>query len=96
MNLAQLRSEIVADPAALGYAGKTAQQVADLLNAPTRQIAAATLDGQDLLDAVVPAEYSVLTADQKNLLHALFARASVRISGTNTQNLLKAMPFSLG
>lgn len=65
MDLGQLKQEITTDPASLGYAGKDDEQIADLLNRPTRTAPRESVDGGTLAASIVFSEYAALTAPQR-------------------------------
>lgn len=70
ISLQALKTEITTDLAALGYAGKTDAQVADLMNAPGTPGPNFNADrpqitGAELACAINFAEYSALTATQR-------------------------------
>lgn len=87
MNLQLLAAEL-ALPA---YAGLSDQEAADAINAKTVAVDVVSVSGSDIFEATVQADYSALSATQKNLYHAIIAMASVPVKGTNTRAALLAM-----
>lgn len=68
VNLAALKAEINGDPAGMGYAGKTDEQITAILNAETRSRNRTSMTGSEIINAVVPSEYSALGDPAKELL----------------------------
>ena len=75
MDYGILGTELTTDPASLGYAGKTDQQAADLLNslATGRTQIRTALDGAEVYEALVVSEFLALTDAQRaevwNVVH---------------------------
>lgn len=92
MDLPALKAELTDDPLARGYAGMSAQQAADSLNAANRSVGVDYAAGGDLWEAVVLTEYLLLVPEHKALLNSLIAAARLRIAaGSNTRAALLVM-----
>lgn len=93
MDYVKLKSEITTDPAALGYAGKTDQQIADLLNslATGRTIARSVIPAHEIIEATVPGEWALLLATEKQRYQTIVAAGQVNLKGPNTRAMLGAM-----
>lgn len=50
-----------------------------------------SISGQELFEAVVPADYAGLSAEHKSLLHALIGMGTIWVIGSNTRDALVAM-----
>lgn len=81
MNLAILKSEITVDPVALGYTGKTDQQICDLLNAKARSRNLTSLTPSQVLNAVDLAEWGTRTAAQQTLIWNLMGMGQLNPFG---------------
>ena len=68
MDLAKLKAEITNDPQALGYLGKTDEQVCNLLNAETRSRHIELLSPSRILNSLVYSEFTTKTAAQQQLI----------------------------
>ena len=99
-----LVAEIENDPEALGItailAGGLSESekntaIAALLNAVDRVHDLETVTGQQIFEAIVPAELNALTIDQKTVLFGIIGMGTIRINGTNTRAALAGM-FSAG
>ncbi len=71
MDLQVLKTEITTDPAGLGYAGKSDEQVAKLMMSENGtgsnfEINRKEISGSDIVSAIVGAEYLVLSAAQRD------------------------------
>lgn len=93
MDYVRLKSEIMSDPAALGYAGKTDQQIADLLNsmAMGRSIERSVIPAHEIIEATVPADWALLLATEKQRYQTIVAAGQVNLKGPNTRALFGAM-----
>lgn len=85
-----LQSEIADDPLARGYAGMSDQATAGSLNAADRPVERETLAGAEIFNAIDPAEFSALTAGQKQLVRDVFGLGdTIDVQpGTNTRQVL--------
>ena len=91
MTIELLREEITTDPLGRGYSGMTDLDVADSLNVVNREMDVDMVSGQDIFEAVVPSEFTPLSADQKSLFYAIIGMGSVMVNGTNTRTALLDM-----
>jgi hypothetical protein len=71
MDLVALKTEITTDPASLGYAGKSHEDQAILINRPQRTVNKAQFEGADLASCLDPVEFAALTAVQRTWLQML-------------------------
>ncbi len=94
MDVARLKSEITSDPAGLGYSGKTDQQVADLMNAVTREVDRGLVAAHVLFRRFNQAEYVAKITDltdgvrNRHLLEVLLGMGEVDINDANVEALL--------
>jgi hypothetical protein len=95
-DLVALHSEIVSDPAALGYAGKNDQQVADLLNSTTtgRTQARKTVTKNEILSAIRNADYPTTSAQDAirwNKLNLMLSVDTIDASSQNVKDTFNAI-----
>ena len=91
MNYSTLTAELQSDPTGVGYAGMTDAEAAAAMNAATRTRLAATIDSAALYEAIVPAEFGALSADEKQLVRDLFTLGTVHVrDGSNGRAVLLA------
>lgn len=85
-----LRTEITSDPVALGYAGKTDQQVADLLNSLTtsRTLPRTRVDTTDILSAIQDVAWPAVASTAESKLRAILGMPSVDATSTNIRAML--------
>lgn len=92
MDYLALKSELAADPAALGYDGKTDAECAALLNDPTKRTRNRQyVNSAEVFEALDPTEYAALSAGNKaavNLVLGLGER--IAVNGANTRAVLLA------
>lgn len=85
LNYAQLKTELQTDPLTLGYAALLAAgnhgAVADVLNQSRTAVPA-----WEVFDAIVPAEWASLTAQEKQRIQTILSMGTVSVHGTNTRN----------
>jgi len=91
VDYAILKTEITVDPLGRGYSTMTDAEVASSLNTVDRTVDVASVTGQHIFEAVVPAEYAALSADYKNLLYAIIGMGEILVNATNTKAALLAM-----
>lgn len=98
MNHAALRTELLTDPAGLGYApliaGGADQSLADVLNAPRAGVVAQVFDvaTSDVVNCIVPSEYNALTAAARDYLALLCGTERISIvPGGQVRAGLKAL-----
>lgn len=85
MNYGRLRDEIQKDPKGIGYAGMTDEEVADSLNAKTRERQTFRFSGADLINAVDQAEWNALSdAEQAEIKMLIGAGGSLDASENTT------------
>jgi hypothetical protein len=84
-----LRTELGTDSVGLGYAGKTDQQAADLLNATNtgRTLPRTMVRKSEIFQAIVNSEWPT-TAVLQNKLLILFSQDSVNAADPNTQAII--------
>lgn len=90
MDLAALKTEITSDPAAIGYAGKTHEDIAGLLNKPQRTIDAETLSSGLLVSCIDRTEFAALSAADKAYLNLFVTAGDVPMSA-NVRQALRAL-----
>ena len=71
MNLADLKTEITTDPAGLGYAGKSDDQIAKIMMSDNGtgsnfEINRKEISGSDIVSCIVGSEYLALSAAQRD------------------------------
>jgi hypothetical protein len=88
MDLNALRTEITNDPASLGYAGKTDAQVATLMNAVNQTANVATIDANQLIRAIQPADFSALTQIQLSRLSIILGAEPFSVNDVNIKQML--------
>ncbi len=94
MNLqekATLKAELQNDPLSRGYAGMTLAQKVASLNTVNRPAPERTsVSGSEIFNAIVPAEFSALSAANKDLVRDVFGLGdSINVStGTNARTVL--------
>ncbi len=89
--MSKLSDELVGDPKTLGYADKTNAEAAALLNVADRPAPVESVTGQQIFEAVVPADYNALSIEQKNLFGMIVGMGTILINGTNTKAALVGM-----
>ena len=90
MDLAALKTEITSDPAAIGYAGKSHEDIAVLINRQQRTIDAESLPSGVLVSCIDRAEFAVLSAADKQYLNLFVTAGDVPMS-TNVRQALRAL-----
>ena len=71
MDYEKLKNEIITDPKDLGFKGKTATQIADILNAPglsAEKIDSPRISADDVFSALDMVEWATATKEQKDYL----------------------------
>jgi len=71
MDLVALKTELTTDPAGVGYAGKSHEDQAILINKPQRTITRDQFSGADLASCLDPVEFAALTAVQRTWIQTL-------------------------
>lgn len=82
---------LAAELALPAYTGLSDQAAADALNTANISVDVDTISGSDVFEATTQADYSALTATQKNLYHAIMGMDTIRVRGSNTRAALLAM-----
>lgn len=77
MDYAKLKAEITNDPVTLGYAGKTDQQMCDLLNGKTRTRKVALLTPSQILNAIVYSEWTSKSSTQQQVIWNMLGMGSI-------------------
>lgn len=91
INYPALKTEVQSDPNGYGYAAPLATgtywQVADLLNTvrATIHVDRDLVAAHEVYEAIVPAEWSALTADEKQRVSTLLGMGEINAKGTNTR-----------
>lgn len=90
MDYAALHTEISTDPVVLGYAGKTDQQIADLLNSLTtsRTLPRTRVDTTDILGAIQDSAWPAVASTAESKLRAILSMPSVDATSTNIRAML--------
>lgn len=96
MDLVALHNEIVNDPVTLGYAGKTDQQVADLLNSLTtgRTRNRTSVTKNEILAAMRNVDYPTTSANDQirwNKLNLVLSTDTIDASSTNIRDVFSAI-----
>jgi len=90
VNLSTLRTELLTDPRGLGYSAGISigdhNRISDLLNtsAASHSVSTGTVYSLGMQQSVVPAEYAILSAAQRDLWGAIVATAIDGIAISNT------------
>lgn len=89
MDYTKLQAEIATDPFALGYAGKTDQQIADLLNSLTtnRTVPRTQVSKREIFNAIADADWPT-TAISQNKLAVLFSQDFVDPTNVNVRAIV--------
>jgi plasmid replication initiation protein len=82
-----LKNEILNDPLSLGYAGKSDAQVAALMNGASRPTTSprTVVAAYDVYEAIDPAEWSALSAAQKQTIADVLGMGEVNAAGARTR-----------
>jgi len=98
IDLAGLQAEILTDPMALGYSGKTDPETAALLNAiggSGETIERDVVDTWEVIEATVPSEWVALTNAEESRYNMLISAGSLSVKGANVRQMFKDM-FNAG
>jgi len=90
MDLVALKTELTSDPAGLGYAGKSHEDQAVLINKPQRTIDAETINGGVLVSCLDKTEFAALTAADKAYLNLFVTAGDVPVTA-NVRQALRAL-----
>lgn len=93
MDLQVLKTEITTDPAGLGYASKTDEQVSKLMNAGDNnganfEINRKEVSGADIVSAIVGAEYIALSASQRGYVDLVTRAGQIKVKMVKDDLLL--------
>jgi len=98
MDYVALKNEILTDPKTMGYAGKSDQQISDLLNTvpsvPTT-IYRGLINAYEIINNTVPSEFSALAAIEQNRYLAITGAGQVDTSNANVRSAFAQM-FAAG
>ncbi len=83
--------QILAGELALPAYTGLSDQAADAINAQNISVDVEKISGADVFEATTQADYTALTATQKNLYHAIMGMDSITVRGSNTRAALLAM-----
>jgi hypothetical protein len=86
-----IADEIASDPLRRGYAGMTDAEVAESLNAASREVDVQSVTGQTIFEALVKSEYDALPADDKRLVQAIVGMETILLGSQNTRADLLAL-----
>lgn len=96
INYTQLATEINTDPKSLGYAGKSDEEIAVIMNTPgasAETIFRAYTATEDVVAGIVRSEYDALTAADKTYLNEVILKASRLKTGSSTLRTQMAQVF---
>lgn len=94
--IAALSAEIANDPAGIGYADSVGAgdnaAIVDLLNEVRAEIQVdrETVESHEVYEAMVPAEWTALSAAEKQRVQTVLSMGRVNVQGTNTRASLAA------
>lgn len=91
MNIPVLKTELVTDPATLGYAGKTALQKANLINTTMRTRNRSGLSSIAVWGRITDAEYATLSTDTKALFQAALSAGTIDMNDPTVKTKMSAM-----
>lgn len=86
-----LRAELAIDPLGRGYSGMTDEEAAASLNTVNCTVDVESVTGQQVFEAVLPAHYNALSAEQKQLFGVIVGMGMIMVNGTNTKAALVGM-----
>jgi hypothetical protein len=88
-----LKNEVDGDPASLGYAGKTNQQIVDLLNATNtgRTLPNTAVPVQDIFNAIDNADWPAVASVSESKLQTLLQMPSIDASNANTRAIMSSI-----
>ncbi len=93
-NLIALRSELLTDPLARGYAGMTPTQVVTSLNTANRTRARTLIASYEVVNAIVPADWSASQAERDRISFIVGA-GTVDASNANVRSAFLSV-FAVG
>jgi len=86
-----LYTEVMTDPAGLGYSGKTDAQIADLMTAKTRSRPRDIIATWEILEATAPADWLALNAAERQRYQTIVSAGQVSVRGANIRSSLVNM-----
>ena len=98
MDYLALKNEILNDPKSLGYAGKEDYQIANLLNTiglSGEVINRGVIPSYEIIDATVPAEWTALTAVEKQRYQTITGAGNCNSANANVRAAFQSM-FAAG
>ena len=90
-DIEKLKLMLAAGHPVTGPYSADAVEAAGQANAVNLEEDVETITGQELFEAVVPADYAALPDGHKQLLYALMGMGTIAVFGANTRNALGAM-----
>ena len=84
-NYAALADEINTDPLGRGYSTMSDQEIADSLNAVDRVVSVASIESQDVVAALDPADFGGLTAAEQRYLWGIIGAGAIRPDDTEVK-----------
>ena len=84
-NFAAIHDEVINDPLGIGYAAMSDVQAANSLNTVNRVVAVDSIEGQDVVAALVPGEVNDLTVAQQRNLWGVIGAGAVRPDDTEVK-----------
>lgn len=91
MDIAALAAELAAEHPETGAYDADGAVAAAQLNAENITADVASVTGQQIFEAVVPADYNALTSDNKLLFGTIIGMGSIPVNATNTKLALTTM-----
>ena len=85
-----LADELAGDPLGRGYAGMTDAAAATPLNTANRAVERGLVAAHEIFEAIVPSDWTVLSAAEKQRLQTIMSLGEVNLRGTNTRAALAA------
>ena len=92
MDLVALKAEITSDPQAIGYAEKSHEEIARLLNRPGRSINSESLSSGVLVSCLDRVEFAALSASDRNYLNLFVTAGAVPMTSEVRQTLRALFP----
>jgi hypothetical protein len=89
-----LKTEIETDPKTLGYAGKTSQEVADLLNEvglSDETISRGLLPTSEIMECFVAGEMGAITSSEFSMLQLVCNREQLDMGNANIQGIFTSI-----
>lgn len=90
MNLVNLKSELLAGHPGTGAYAADNEAAANQLNATNRPGERGLVNASDVFEAIVPAEWAALSANEKQRVQTILGMGQVNLKGPNTRASLAA------